>query len=136
MFGNKELLARIEELEKRVKSLEGERELVWECVNAKYKNAEQILEKYVQKHIWYTNVENLEAYEKGRKIRVVLGEVDRIMGHGQQADYAAGATFTLGDAPKTTKSTSKKKTTAKKSAKKVGTTFEPYVPPTGLEGLN
>ena len=81
MFSKIKLLeARVDELEHQVNSLKQEREMIWDVVNAKYKNVEAIIDRYVRQHIWFETQENLQAFEKGQKLRVVLKDFFEVMG--------------------------------------------------------
>lgn len=80
MASKAELELRIESLEKRLLTLESRDKIFWDSFNYLKDNFEERIEKYVQEHIWYTNIENLQAYEKGKKLRVLLKQVEDVLG--------------------------------------------------------
>lgn len=79
MASKAELEQRIISLEQRVRTLESRDEMFWRVYNDLKENIDTRIEKYVQEHIWYTNCENLQAYEKGKKLRVLLKQVEDVM---------------------------------------------------------
>lgn len=80
-------MSRVKELEERVQWLE---EQVYELKKARvddhkwfeerYHNINELIEKYVEQHIWYTTNKNMKAFKQGERVRVVLEDLKDILG--------------------------------------------------------
>lgn len=80
-------MSRVKELEERVQWLE---EQVYELKKARindqkwfeerYHNINELIEKYVEQHIWYTTNRNMKAFKQGERVRVVLEDLKDILG--------------------------------------------------------
>ena len=75
-----ELEDRVAYLEKQVLELKKDRLKDQEWMNERYKNVNELVEQYVQSHIWFTQCHNPELLEKGEKIKVILQNAKDILG--------------------------------------------------------
>lgn len=74
-----ELEDRVAYLEKQVLELKKDRLRDQEWMDERYKNINELIEHYVQSHIWFTQCHNPELLEKGEKIRVILQNTKDIL---------------------------------------------------------
>lgn len=76
----KELEERVQWLEKQVYELKKARIDDHKWFEERYHNINELIEKYVEQHIWYTTNKNMKAFKQGERVRVVLEDLKDILG--------------------------------------------------------
>ena len=76
----KELEERVQWLERQVYELKKARADDHKWFEERYHNVNELIEKYVEQHIWYTTNRNMKAFKQGERVRVVLEDLKDILG--------------------------------------------------------
>lgn len=76
----KDLQERVARLEERVHDLEQSQRWGADWFEERYKDVQDLVEQYIEKHIYYTAVDNFDAYQKGRRLKVVVNDLQEILG--------------------------------------------------------
>lgn len=76
----KELEEKVQWLEKQVYELKKARMDDHKWFEERYHNVNELIEKYVEQHIWYTTNRNMKAFKQGEQVRVVLEDLKDILG--------------------------------------------------------